>query len=285
MTDNDGLQDTDTSYVDVMWVNIPPTADAGPDQTVDEVTTVTLDASNSSDPDDGIASYLWTQALGPPVTFSDPTNINPTFLTPPVNNGRETLTFRLTVTDQEGLQSSDDITVTVTDNGITGFPADVVTMETSTGVNFGMKVDDGGDVTGLLPLDPSTITDTNNRPDELPYGLMDIQAKTGIPGGTMKVTIYLPSPAPEDYNWYKYSPTRGWYDFSGNAVFNADRTQVTLTLTDGGAGDDDGTANGVIVDPSGLGFIPPPPPDGLIFTHKSYFESTRRNTLKILINF
>ena len=238
-----------------------PTANAGPDQQiVTEGTTVTLNGSNSSDPDDGIASYLWTQTLGPPVTFSNPTSINPTFLTPPVNNGQETLTFRLTVTDQGGLQSTDDITVTVTDNGITGFPADVVTMETSTGENYGMKVDNGGAVTGLQALDPSTIADTSNRPDELPYGLIDLQAKTDIPGGTMKVTIYLPSPAPPGYKWFKYSPSKGWYDFSSNATFNAARTQVTLTLTDGGTGDDDGTANGVIVDPSGLGFIPDPTP-------------------------
>jgi len=39
-------------------------------------------------------------------------------------------------------------------------------------------------------------------------------------------------------------------------VFNDDRTQVTLTLIDDGAGDDDGVANGTIVDPSGLGSDP-----------------------------
>jgi hypothetical protein len=63
--------------------------------------------------------------------------------------------------------------------------------------------------------------------------------------------------APAGYSWYKYSTDDGWIDFSSNAFFNATRDQITLTLTDGGAGDDDGVANGVIIDPSGLGSAPP----------------------------
>ena len=50
----------------------PPIADAGPDQTVDESQLVTLNGSNSTDPDDGIASYHWVQIIGPQVSLSDP---------------------------------------------------------------------------------------------------------------------------------------------------------------------------------------------------------------------
>ncbi len=39
-------------------------------------------------------------------------------------------------------------------------------------------------------------------------------------------------------------------------TFNDDRTQITLTLVDGGAGDNDRETNGVIVEPSGLGTEP-----------------------------
>ena len=35
---------------------------------------------------------------------------------------------------------------------------------------------------------------------------------------------------------------------------------ITITLVDGGLGDDDGVANGVIVDRGGPGVTPPPPP-------------------------
>jgi len=84
-----------------------------------------------------------------------------------------------------------------------------------------------------------------------------MQIKCHAVGGTTIVTIYLPDPAPDGYKWYKYGPTKGWYDYSDHAVFNIDRTQVTLTLTDGGIGDDDSVVNGMISDPSGLGTAPP----------------------------
>jgi hypothetical protein len=82
-----------------------------------------------------------------------------------------------------------------------------------------------------------------------------MQIKVDTPGATAMVTFYLPTPAPDGYKWYKYGPNKGWYDYSDHAEFNID-SQVTLTLVDGGAGDDDGNANGVIVDPSGLGTAP-----------------------------
>ena len=78
----------------------------------------------------------------------------------------------------------------------------------------------------------------------------------------MTLTIFLPQPAPDGYRWYKFnSRTHVWTDYTAvtdsggarGAVFNDARDQVTLTLVDGGIGDDDGVRNGVIEDPSGLG--------------------------------
>ena len=113
VTDNGGLQSTDTCIVNVSWVNIPPISDSGADQTVGEGTTVTLDGSKSSDTDDGIVLYIWKQVLGIPVTVSDTTSIQSTFTVPQGITKAESLEFNLTVEDGGGLQSSDSCVVSV----------------------------------------------------------------------------------------------------------------------------------------------------------------------------
>jgi hypothetical protein len=86
----------------------------------------------------------------------------------------------------------------------------------------------------------------------LPYGLFDLLIKADAVGGTAKVTFYLEEPAGPNDKWFKYKNSTGtWEDCSAYASFNAARDQVTLTLVDGGDGDD-GAADGWIVDPSGL---------------------------------
>ena len=100
-----GKKDTDETKVHVLDIesNDPPTADAGPDQNVEEEITVTLDGSNSSDPDDGIKSYQWKQKAGPSVSLSNPQAVQPTFTSPSVaDNKSKSLKFELTVTDYGG---------------------------------------------------------------------------------------------------------------------------------------------------------------------------------------
>jgi len=253
VTDNGGLRSTDTSVVNVSWVNLPPTADAGPDQTVLEGATVSLDGTHSSDPDDGVASFLWRQTGGPTVTLSNSRSPKPDFVTPPVDPSGTTLAFDLTVTDSGGLQTSDAVAIQISDNGITGFPNDVLPLMTPTGEEIGIKVVGGGSCTSLISIDPASIPHTFDKPGSFIFGLLNMKLKTDTPGGEAQVTIYLSYPVPDGYRWYKYSRTRGWTDYSANAVFNMNRDEITLTLVDGGQGDDDGLANGVIVDPSGLG--------------------------------
>ena len=267
VTDDLGLQSTDTMIVNVDWLNLSPTANAGDDQTgafsVEEGQTVVLDGSASSDPDDGIAAYLWEQTgTGTVVTLSDPTAVQPTFVTPLIDSGEITLSFRLTVTDAGGLQSSSEVLVNVYDNGITTFPDGVVTTMTALGTPIGITAPVGGNITKLMALDPFSLPANVDVPEDMVHGLIDLEVKTDTPGAKMTVVIYLPSPAPADYKWYKYNPvTNVWTDYGEvtdpdgdvGAVFNAARDQVTLTLVDGGMGDDDDQSNGVIKDPSGLG--------------------------------
>jgi len=114
VTDSGGLQSSDTTIVNVTGDNDPPTADAGVDQNVAEETTVTLDGSNSFDPDDGLKFFRWEQTAGPAVTLSDPTFDQPTFTAPNVGVDGISLTLELTVKDLGGLQSSDTTIVNVT---------------------------------------------------------------------------------------------------------------------------------------------------------------------------
>jgi len=101
--------------------NQPPSAQAGPDQTVNEGSNVNLNASASSDPDGSIIAYRWQQLSGPAVTLSDTTGISPSFTAPSVTTST-LLTFNLTVTDNSGASASDNISIEVRDNSASATP-------------------------------------------------------------------------------------------------------------------------------------------------------------------
>jgi len=105
------------------------------------------------------------------------------------------------------------------------------------------------------PNDPSAAAKkTADRPESMNYGLINFKLEVEQPGDEAIVTIYLSEPAPLEGVWYKYDPVDNtWYDYSEHTEFSDDRTAVYLTLQDGGFGDADGLANGIIVDPLGFG--------------------------------
>ena len=237
----------------------PPAADAGAPQIVEEGETVTLDASQSSDPNDAVIAYEWIQTSGPQVWLSEENAVKPTFVAAPITEDT-TVVFQLTVYDSGGLSNSDTVEITIRENGILDLPDDVITFYSiaDTDKVLGIRSDNGADLVSLYALDPESdnVADRNGMPESLIYGLIDFKIKVGTPGSSTTVTILLPESVPEGYKWYKYSRTQGWYDFSSNVSFNSERNQLSLTLVDGGTGDDDGEQNGMIEDPSGLGVAP-----------------------------
>ena len=76
---------------------------------------VTLDGPNSSDADGTIATYAWVQTAGTAVTLTNADTATATFTAPDVAVAGETLTFELTVTDNDGLTATDTVSITVID--------------------------------------------------------------------------------------------------------------------------------------------------------------------------
>ncbi|AEX22115.1 PKD domain-containing protein [Vibrio sp. EJY3] len=97
--------------------NNAPVADAGPDQSKNEGTVVTLNATASYDPDSDGLSYLWEQQSGTPVSLSDSTIAQPTFAAPATTGG-EALEFKVTVTDDDSVNpksSTDTVVINILD--------------------------------------------------------------------------------------------------------------------------------------------------------------------------
>ena len=93
----------------------------------------------------------------------------------------------------------------------------------------------------------------SGKPGQMPFGLVNFKIAVSQPGAQTRVVLYFSQPAPLRSKWYKYDGVSGtWYNFSTYAKFSLDRRSITLTLKDGGPGDADGIANGVIVDPAGI---------------------------------
>jgi len=94
-------------------VNRKPTAAAGADQSVQGPASVSLDGSASKDSDGTIASYAWSQVSGTAVALTNANAAVANFDVAEVTQ-QETLTFSLTVTDNDGAASTDTVVVTVT---------------------------------------------------------------------------------------------------------------------------------------------------------------------------
>ncbi len=88
--------------------NTPPVANAGPDQTVNAGVTVTLSGSGT-DANGTITGYQWAQTAGSSVTLSATNTASATFTAP----ASGPLTFRLTVTDNQGATHSDTVAINI----------------------------------------------------------------------------------------------------------------------------------------------------------------------------
>jgi hypothetical protein len=115
LTVNDGKSDsfTDEVRITVMNANKPPVANAGTDQSAVINTIVTLNGSQSFDPENDELTYLWTAPTG--INLSSTTLMNPAFFTPQVDSDTEFI-FKLTVSDKYHTSQPDYVVITVRGN-------------------------------------------------------------------------------------------------------------------------------------------------------------------------
>lgn len=90
---------------------------------------------------------------------------------------------------------------------------------------------------------------------DLPLGFVVLEMSSGTIGTSAEITLTYPDAIDPALAWWKYGRTASnnephWYMFDDAVI---DGNTVTLTIKDGGFGDDDLVENGIIVDPGGLG--------------------------------
>jgi len=134
-------------------------------------------------------------------------------------------------------------------------------VETSTGTGTAEFESDQGSLTDLSAVDEATLP-TEGKPNIVfPHGFFSFKITGLTPGAMVTVTITLPSDVAVGTEYWKYGPTLidptdHWYQLPMGSD-DGDNV-ITITLVDGGLGDDDLTADGVIIDEGGPGKVPAP---------------------------
>ena len=142
---------SNVSLVASFTVSLAPVANAGPDQTVAEGTTVLFNGTGSYDPEAQPLTYQWTQAAGFPVTLINPTSATPSFVAPTGLTQHEVLMFQLVVNDGITSSAPDLVDIRVLANPPVNQPPTV----SNACVNTSRGVSTGGFVNAVDPDDVS----------------------------------------------------------------------------------------------------------------------------------
>jgi gliding motility-associated-like protein len=203
VTDDKGATHADQVSITVNAANVPPTANAGTDITINLPTDSTGVIGAGTDPDGTIASYAWVQISGP----NSATLTNETTSTVSADNlVAGTYVLQLTVTDEDGDTDTDDVKIIVN------------------AANQTPTANAGADQSITLPTNSTNFTGVGTDPD----GTIASYAWTQIAGApvdslanesTSTVTVY--------------ASTSGIYTFRFIVTDNAgaqDFDDVTLTV-------------------------------------------------------
>jgi hypothetical protein len=124
-------------------------------------------------------------------------------------------------------------------------------VETSTGTGYASMEPTSGSITDVQALNEE---DFPYMPPgiDFPDGLFSITIEGLTPGETITLGLTLPTPVEVGSLYWKFH--NGVWDSLPIGSDDGDN-YITITLTDGGTGDGDNTADGTIHDPGGPGFL------------------------------
>ena len=147
--------------------------------------------------------------------------------------------------------------------GLTSFNVPLVergarTVTTATATGTARLIPFSGTIENLTAVSESTLPATNKPNLTFGHGLFEFRITGLTDGEAVALTLTMPSALPPGTQYWKYGPTPSnhtphWYQIP----LSVNGSVITITLTDGGLGDDDLTQNGVIVDQGGPGWPGP----------------------------
>lgn len=230
---------TDTDYI---IVSPAPEADFSADRT-DVLAGESIAFTDASSGGVAPLSYAWDFGDGENSTAANPSH---SYSSP----GQKTVT--LTITDSATNTASETktayITIRGSCNSVTAASGSVVICTSA------------GALDNLTAVAESSVS-SEGKPDLVfGHGLFEFEVTGLANGDSVTLTMTLPSAVPMTAQYWKYGPTQSdnaphWYQvaFGDNDGDNV----ITITLTDGGVGDDDLDANGTIFDQGGPGWPRP----------------------------
>ncbi|MGV3768275.1 MAG: PKD domain-containing protein, partial [Chitinophagaceae bacterium] len=171
VTDNDGASSKDQVKITVNPAPVPnvaPVANAGSDITITlPVNTATLNGTSSYDSDGSISSFSWSKVSGPSAgTLSNGTSSSASL----AGLVAGTYVYELTVTDNDGAYSKDQVKITVN-------PAPVP--------NVAPVANAGSDITITLPANTATLNGTSSYDSDGSISSFNWSKVSGPSAGTL----------------------------------------------------------------------------------------------------
>ena len=147
-------------------------------------------------------------------------------------------------------------------------PARQITTTSGTGTLT--LISNQGNITSLSAISVQALP---NMPPLLlfPHGLMYFEVSSIAPGSTVTLTLTFPVALPSNIQYWKYQQGHGFFQVP---ITSHNGNTITIQLPDGGLGDADGLANGVIIDPGGVAIVNSGISTGAPTSHGSSMAST-----------